>query len=95
MIEVDVDVLKSHALPLPLHLSLYQVVFSCSNRGHTFYATITGSKTGIHLEVVFLVSLQRTLLKAHARSLGLWETHATMMIRPRYISVGITNEVMT
>ena len=62
--------------------------FCCSNRGHfhlnkgtSLYATTTGSRTGVDLEIVFLVGLQSTLLEAHTRSLGLLKTRAAMMKR--------------
>ena len=51
------------------------------DRGHTPHATTTGSRTGIDLEIVFLVGVQSTLLEAHARSLGSLKTRAAMMRR--------------
>ena len=52
----------------------------CSNQGHfpstkgtSLYATTTRSRTGVDLEVVFLVGPPSTLLEAHTRSLG-WKT---------------------
>ena len=89
MVEVDDDISKSQAkpcpascLPLPLGSWLPPMVFSCSNWGHSPHTTTTGFRTGIDLEVVFLVGLQRTLLEAYARFLGLLKTCATMMRRP-------------
>ena len=45
------------------------------------HATTTGSKTGVDLEVVFLVGLQSTLLEVHARSLSLLKTRPATMRR--------------
>ena len=51
-----------------------------STKGTSFYATTTGSRTGVDLEVVFSVGPQSTLLKVHTRSLGS-KTCAAMMKR--------------
>ena len=68
------------------------MVFPYNNQGNSFHATIIGSKIGVDLEVVFLKSLQSTLLKANAKSLGLLKTYAAMMRRPRCSSVKITDD---
>ena len=88
MIETNVDVPKDQAKPrsasyllLPLHSWFPPVVFFCSNQGHTPYATTTGSRTSIDLEVVFFVALQSTLLEAHTRSLDVLRIRAAMMRR--------------
>ena len=47
----------------------------------SFHATTNRSRTGIDLDVVFLVDLQNTLLKAYARFLGSLKTRAIMMRR--------------
>ena len=99
MVEADVDVLKGQArlhpascILLPLYLCLPQVVFSCSNQGHFSHATITGTRTSIDLEIVFLIGLHNTLLKAHAKFLGLLKTNATMTKRPRCSSVKVMDK---
>ena len=80
-----------------------QLFFCCSDRGYfpstkstSLYATTTGSRTGIDLEVVFLVGHPSTLLETHIRSPGL-KTRAAMM--RRYSSVdersGCGHEMMT
>ena len=56
-----------------------------SNKSTSPHATTTGSRTSVDLEVVLLIGLQSTLLKAHARFLGLLKTRAAMM--RRYSSV--------
>ena len=92
MVEANVDVPKGKVrlcstsrFPLSLHLWLPPVVFSCNNRGYTPHAIIIGSRTGIDLEVAFLVALQSTLLEAHARSLGLLKTRAAMIRRCSHV----------
>ena len=68
----------------PYHFTRGSLQWSsyCSDRGHfpstkgtSLYATTTRSRTGVDLEVVFLVGppstlLEGTLLEAHTRSLG-------------------------
>ena len=66
------------------------MVFINSGRGYFSHAIIIGSGSGVDLEVVFLVSLQNTLLEAHARSLGSLKTRAATM--RRCSSVEVTDE---
>ena len=66
------------------------MAFINSGRGYSSHATTTGSGSGVDLEVVFLVGLQSTLLKAHTRFLGSLKMRATMMRRGS--SVEITDE---
>ena len=49
--------------------------------GTSPHATTTGSRTGVDLEVVFLISLQSTLLEAYTRFLGLLKTRIAMIRR--------------
>ena len=68
----------------PFFFTTLLVAFSSSFlviaiKGTSPHATTTGSRTGVDLEVVFLVCLQSTLLAAHARSLGSLKTHAVIM----------------
>ena len=92
MIEADVDVPKGQAKPRPanchpllLHLWLPLVVFFCSNWGNTPYATTTGSKTGVDLEVVFLVGLQNTLLEAYMFEHPAQDSQYVLRLDGRYV----------
>ena len=68
-----------------------------SNKGTSPHDTTTGSRTGVDLEVVFVVGLQSTLLKAHAKSLGSLKTCAAMMRKSSSVDKrpGCGYEVMT
>ena len=92
MVEADIDVPKGRPdrvrpaiFPYHFICGSFQWSSCCSNQRHfpstkgtSLYATTTRSKTGVDLEVVFLVGppstlLEGTLLEAHTRSLG-WKT---------------------
>lgn len=78
--------------PLPLHLWLLPVVFSCSNQGNFSHTITTRSRTSINLEVIFHVGLQSTLLEAHARFLGLLKMRVTIIRKQKCNSMEITNK---